>query len=80
MGFPGDSEVSHTFGIRIHTLFIYLHYSFTYLFVHLILVEHFYRFILTLNTFEDVNQPLAVEMYMITCLLHAQHAFQQHKL
>ena len=35
---------------------------------------------LTLNTSEDAIQPLAVEMYTITCLLHAQHAFQQDNL
>ena len=61
-------------------LFIYLSiHLFIYLFVHLILVKHnVYRFILTFTTFEEVIQPLAVEMYMITCLLHAQHAFQPH--
>ena len=47
-----------------------------YLFIYLILVKHFYRLRLTLNTFEDVILPLAVEMYMMTCLLHALHAFQ----
>ena len=34
--------------------------------------------ILTLNTFEDAIQPLAVEMYTITC--SSLHAFQQDNL
>ena len=54
----------------------YCIYLFINLFLHLILGKHFYRFILTLNTFEDVIQPLAVVMYMIRCLLHVPHAFK----
>ena len=49
---------------------------FIYCFIcYLFLVEHFFSFILTLNTFVDVIQHLAVEMYMMPCLLHTQHAF-----
>ena len=33
---------------------------------------------LTHITFEDAIQPLAVHIYVVTCLLHAQYAFQQH--
>ena len=64
------------------SVFIYLffiHYIY-YLFIYLFLVKHVYSFLLSLDTFEDAIQPLAVEMYMITCLLHAQHTFQQDNL
>ena len=63
---------------RRKSLFHFFMHSFLFvsLFVYLLfLVKHFYRFILNLNTFEDVIQTLAVEMYVITFLLHAQHAF-----
>ena len=57
--------------LQIIILFICLYYLFIYLFVPLILVKYFYRSILTFNTFEDAIQPLVVEMYMLTYLLHA---------
>ena len=46
--------------IQIANQFIYL------LFIYLILVKDFYIFILTFDTFEDVMQPLADELCMIT--------------
>ena len=64
----------HVFLSKIANQFIYLLFInlfvFIFLLIHLILVKHFYRFILTCNTFEDVILPLAVEMYIITCFLH----------
>ena len=51
-----------------------------YLFIYSFnLVKHFFQFYFDF-TFEDVSHTLAVRIYMITCLLHAQHDFQQHNL
>ena len=67
----------HIFLSKVANQFVCL---FICLFINLNLLKHFHRFMLTLNTFEDAIQPLAVEMHMITCLLHAQHAFHQDNL
>ena len=51
--------------VNCHVSSVWLQISlFIYLFIYLILVKHFYRFMLTLDTFEDVIQLLAVAMYM----------------
>ena len=53
----------HVFLSKVANQFIHLFDFFIYLFNF---GKHFYSFILTLNTFEDVTQPLVVEMYIIT--------------
>ena len=73
---------------KIHLKFIYLFLCF-YLFIFMYLFYFIYLFIyieiflciyVKSDTFKAFIHPFAVEMYMITCLLHALHAFQQHNL
>ena len=73
------------FDVRLQIIFYLFIYLVICLFIlfsyfYLILANHFYRFILTINTSEDVIQTITVEMYMSTCLLHVQDAFQQHSI
>ena len=56
-------------------LSIYLFIKFIYLFIF---SKPLLQIYVDFYTFKDVTQPLAVEMYMITGLLHVQNAFPQH--
>ena len=50
-------------------LYIYVHvFTYSYLFIY---VESFLYIYVDSNTFKDFIPTLAIEMYMITCLMHA---------